>query len=65
MGLGAALLGALVCHSAQAICNGLSIQHHAAAAAIGVIVRLALFVFGIIPDLVAVRFKQVFGAGTA
>ena len=38
----------------QAVGNGLGIEHHAAAAAIGIVVGLLLFIQGVVPDLVAV-----------
>ena len=65
MGLGSALPGALGLHSPQAVGDGLGVQHHAAAAAVGVVIGLLLLVFCIVADLVAVRLKQIFGAGAA
>ena len=40
-----------------AIVNGLGVHHHAAAAAIRVIVRLFLLVQGVIPNLMAMRLN--------
>ena len=53
----AALRGHLLLHGPQAVGDGLGIQHHAAAAAVGVVVGLFLFIQGVIPDLVAVRLN--------
>ena len=63
--LRAALRGTLGLHGAQAVGNRLGVEHHAAAAAVGVVVGLLLLVFRIVADLVAVRLKQIFGAGAA
>ncbi len=54
VGLGSALFCHLLLHIPQAVRNGLGIQHHAAAAAIGIVVGLLLAVESIIPDLMAV-----------
>ena len=62
---GPALRGTLGLHGAQAVGNRLGVEHHAAAAAVGVVVGLLLLVFRIVADLVAVRLKQIFGAGAA
>ena len=63
--LRAALRSTLGLHGAQTIGNRLGVEHHAAAAAVGVVVGLLLLVFRIVADLVAVRLKQIFGAGAA
>ena len=60
-----ALRGALGLHSPQAVGDGLGVQHHAAAAAVGVVIGLLLLVFCVVADLVAVRLEQVFRAGAA
>ena len=61
----AALRGALVLHGAQAVSDGLRVQHHTAAAAVGVVIGLLLLVFCVVANLVAVRLKQVLGPGAA
>ena len=61
MGLAASLGGALGLHGAQAVGDGLGVQHHAAAAAVGVVVGLLLLVAGIVTDLVAVGLEKPFG----
>ena len=61
----ASLFRYLFLDGAQAVGDGLGIEHHAAAAAVGVVVGLLLLVFRIVADLVAVRLKQIFGAGAA
>ena len=50
----ASLFRHLFLDGAQAVGDGLGIEHHAAAAAIGVVVGLLLLVEGVIPDLMAV-----------
>ena len=54
----AALLLCLAQHVHTAVINGLGIHHHAAAAAVGVVVHLALPVQRVIPDLVAMGLDQ-------
>ena len=61
VGPAAALGGALGLDLPQAVGDGLGVQHHAAAAAVGVVVGLLLLVFGVVPDLVAVGLEQMFG----
>ena len=63
--LRAALRSTLGLHGAQAVGNRLGVEYHAAAATVGVVVSLLLLVFRIVADLVAVRLKQIFGAGAA
>ena len=65
MGPSSALPGALGLHGPQAVGDRLCVQHHAAAAAVGVVIGLLLLVFCIVADLVAVRLEQVLRAGAA
>ena len=62
---GPALFRTLALHFPQAVGDGLGIEYHSAAAAIGIVVGLALFVFGVVPDLVAMGLKEIFGPGAA
>ena len=65
MGLLPPLPGALGLHSPQAVGDRLCVQHHAAAAAVGVVIGLLLLVFCIVADLMAVRLEQVLRACAA
>ena len=65
VGLLPPLPGALGLHSPQAVGDGLGVEHHAAAAAVGIVVGLLLFVFRVIADLVAVGLEQILGLGAA
>ena len=65
MGLLPPLPGTLGLHSPQAVGDGLGVQHHAAAAAVGVVIGLLLLVFCIVADLVTVRLEQVLRACAA
>ena len=51
---GAALLSHLALDVPDAVGDGLRVEHHPAAAAVGVVVGLLLAVEGVVPDLVAV-----------
>ena len=65
MGLLPPLPCTLGLHGPQAVSDGLGVQHHAAAAAVGVVIGLLLLVFCIVTDLVTVRLKEVLCAGAA
>ena len=51
---GAALLRHLLLDGPDAVGDGLGVQHHPAAAPVGVVVGLLLAVEGVVPDLMAV-----------
>ena len=55
---GAALLLELGQNGLAAVVDGLGVHHHAAAAAIGVVVHLLLAVEGVVPDLMAVGLDE-------
>ena len=50
---------------AEAVGNGLSVHHHAQAAAVGIIVHLLLLIEGIVPDLVTADIQQALGLSAA